>query len=473
MIGFTSEEYHLRALLRGLLVDAGFRKGCDIAQLEALNLYEKYPYLQVVWDWATAYWQERIEFGPDEFVGEVLHALENGALTEDGQQRLESFRSFAYEHATPPNIAYLQDFLRGKLAASIQDGVQRQMVDGALGLGALADKLKESYDAAVRDPFLTIKPEAPFDDLRSLYVERIPTATGIHFVDCVTDGGLMPAEMAAIIIPSGGGKSMISLQTAHYQVEAQRHVAVISTEQGFGGDFSERLASLSTLQPTRLFRHGYDNIPEDARRHLEAVKHKWQTYFHFFDLNKYGEQIQGISTVTRMLDAEFYDQGREPAIILLDWWGLLRDMLIEAAESSGRRVDSGAERRIVRLALKELRAWCKARGARIIVFHQLGGAAAARSSTKPRSSHDAQEDKNFNNQFDFAFVGSRKDKDTDIVKFAADKARRAANKLIAMKLNGEYARFDPVDADDASAFIASSESYASMAPPPAAEGYDA
>jgi hypothetical protein len=81
------------------------------------------------------------------------------------------------------------------------------------------------------------------------------------------------------------------------------------------------------------------------------------------------------------------------------------------------------------------------------VFHQLNGAANAKGPNARLSAADAQENKAFNNMFDFCIVLGVRDGD-DILRITTDKARGEARQDMKAKLNGAYCRMDVADEPD-------------------------
>lgn len=460
---FTQQEYKLRITMRTLVLDEGTRDMIGVETIDKLEIFKTVKHLQVMWDWLSRYFDAGIPPSFETMEVELVGAAEEGQLTDTGYDQLTELLEYIFHNEEKLNIPFTQQWLRMAIAEKMQTALQNKLVEDSFELEELQSLMADHKDAAV-DPFHMPREENFVDKLPELMRPRETTPTGLFFMDEVMGGGMYPAEMTALIIPSGGGKSTAALQISGHQVLQSNHVAYVSTEQGLEGDFIVRIGTLATRQSAKLFAGGYEALSPDLRLKFDAVMTEWQKYFHFFDLNKDENKITSITQLTKMLDHAFYDQGIEPSLIIIDWWGLLKDMLLDAAQK--RAKDATGERRLSRLIIQELRAWVKKRKARLIIFHQLGGAASAKSPGKIQSSHDAQEDKNFNNQFDFAFVGSKKDPHTNIVKFNADKARRAANCVISAKLNGDLWRFERLSRDEAGDFLNTAEgNYASMIVP--------
>jgi len=109
--------------------------------------------------------------------------------------------------------------------------------------------------------------------------------------------------------------------------------------------------------------------------------------------------------------------------------------------SSRDDADEAAERHVLGLLLDDRQ---------ILVLTSLKkSASAGKSAAHINSTHDAQEDSNFNNRMDFAFALSRKGAG-DSVSCHVDKARRYRNTVLKLRLDGERCRFHLQDDPDAS-----------------------
>jgi len=91
----------------------------------------------------------------------------------------------------------------------------------------------------------------------------------------------------------------------------------------------------------------------------------------------------------------------------------------------------------------------RSRKGRSLVLHQASGAAAQKGPDALLTTHDAQEDKNLNNLFEFGFALSKLNSDQQC-KINCDKARSAASTTGILQLAGEYCKFvssGPADVD--------------------------
>ena len=85
----------------------------------------------------------------------------------------------------------------------------------------------------------------------------------------------------------------------------------------------------------------------------------------------------------------------------------------------------------------------KERDARLLILHQTRGAAARKGSKAKPSSHDAQEDANLNNLFEFAFAMGKLNAQNRCG-IVVDKARSTARTSGYLELDGEHCLFKTV-----------------------------
>jgi hypothetical protein len=87
----------------------------------------------------------------------------------------------------------------------------------------------------------------------------------------------------------------------------------------------------------------------------------------------------------------------------------------------------------------------KVRNTRLLVLHQLSGEAAKKGTGAKPSTHDAQEDRNLNNMFEFGFAMSKLDSDSRC-RIVGDKARSLAPSEGWLQLMGDECKFVTLDA---------------------------
>ena len=301
------------------------------------------------------------------------------------------------------------------------------------------DHLQKAVDEVIGelriDPFQRPREENPFSDPAAYLATTKPHPFGVTFMDVAMNGGAQLGETVGLIAPSGGGKTTIGLQVVERQVYEGRHVIYIATEQKLKGDLSLRTFVLATGMTRADWSCNWRDISPRALELYKKAEAPWRKYFHFYDVSRI--QPTSIDALYAPVQEQI-EKGNQPVYVIIDWWGDVRDALIEALTE--RQVSEAEIRRRSRGWLKEV--VNKASELRIVNFalHQLSGKAARKSAESVQSSHDAQEDSNFNNRMDFAFTFSKKASNGRVL-CHVDKARRFRNETFQLKLDGDRCRF--------------------------------
>jgi KaiC/GvpD/RAD55 family RecA-like ATPase len=283
----------------------------------------------------------------------------------------------------------------------------------------------------------------PFMDLETNMAIAELHEWGVPFIDDILGGGCSIGEMVGVLMVSGGGKTTLGIQILAAHVRKKQHIVYFSTEQDLAGDMTIRMLCHALSCGRGKLKDGLSGLDADLKVLLQESRKGWETYCHFVEMAH--KPIHSIDELFQYVES-LKAKGIHPTSIIIDWWGRLRDALID---TNTGKMDSADLRRFSRTWLHSLRTKSSEVGVKTMVLHQLSGAVAERSSAHSPSSHSAQEDKNFNNMFDFCFTASKKDED-DECEFIADKARRGGNHRRRLRLEGEYCRFvavgDPNDA---------------------------
>lgn len=266
--------------------------------------------------------------------------------------------------------------------------------------------------------------------------DRYPT--GVDFVDRALGGGVMPGEVIGFVMPTKAGKTTLGLQMACEAVLRGHYVLYIQFEQLITGDLAKRQIVLAS-GGTRKDWYGSDATkarPDLQDKVLKAAE-IWAEYLYCYD-TWVGSQnpLNDPSEVYDLVQEIEEDSGRKVGLVILDWWGLMRNKLLSANNIN----DEKMTRRKQQEWMHSIKHYSGHYAVPTILFHQVAGAAAARKSGTP-TAHDAQGDKDWPNLMDACFVSSRKDTDS-VVNFSLDTSRSTANMYnIRVKLDGEGCRF--------------------------------
>jgi hypothetical protein len=329
------------------------------------------------------------------------------------------------------------------VAGSRLTAMREAMDEGDIGnRHDMREVLADSLGVITTDMFGDTPDLNPFTDIKAHMETAVRHPTGVDFIDNILDGGVRPGEVLGFVIPTSGGKTTLGLQLADAQVMQARHVAVLSSEQRLKGDISVRCFTLGARTHQNAFKEGYDQAEPEIREALDLVSPAWLKYFHFFDQTSLN--VDNIASAFAPI-YKLKSQGETPYIVVIDWWGRLKDRIMGAQQ---KHLSDAQERKLSRSLLQDVKDVSEDLGVTTIVLHQMAGAVAERGHKHKPSSHSAQEDKNFNNMMDFCFTISKKDPANGRVTLRADKARSTANNEVKLVLDGGHCLFRMTDGPD-------------------------
>lgn len=259
-------------------------------------------------------------------------------------------------------------------------------------------------------------------------------STGIDFLDHILDGGTLDGELHGYLAPSGGGKTTLALQLMRGSVLNKRGHVHVTVEQPPDGDIALRAACLMADLPRKAFLDP-DNLSVETRRALENSRKAWSSCTRVIDMSRSREIT--IPALMGLVDQSSREMGTPAKVFSLDWWGKLSDRM---QGSVGAKISPSEIRMKNREWMDDLRISLDERGMVGHVFHQLSGEASAKGPKHRASSHDAQEDKNFNNLFDFCWVFGKMTAGK-VCRLNSDKARSTAGAECVLKLEGDNCRF--------------------------------
>ena len=304
--------------------------------------------------------------------------------------------------------------------------------------------VRDAHQRLTLDPFRKLTVSTAFNDIIGNMEDIQRFKLGLDFADAALDGDLAIGESALFIAPSGGGKTTLGFQFSEYQVRQHMPVVYFHTEQPQKGDLAIRQYVLATGGTRGDFAKGYHCIPPERLERLNTVRKLWIDNFYFVDCRN--ADILHIEELFRPID-ELKKAGVHPKLIILDWWGRLRNRLLVQAANR----DDTMNRIMAQEWLFRLINGVKERDSRLVVLHQTRGAAARKGVRAMPSSHDAQEDSNLNNLFEFGFAMSKLNAQNRC-SIVVDKARSTGRTSGYLALDGEHCLFkgcsDPAYMDD-------------------------
>ena len=410
-------------------------------ELKRIAYFHKHPDLACVFEVLRDYYKTYTTLPSyDIFLMELgtLVSQFSPPLSEEELQRYKDVLRGWYNE-TRWDDAYVRDVIAEVLQ---QDAVQTMMtsVDSNDDLDVVKSTLKQTTDRLNSNMFDGLVEETAWDNPEASMWEADRASLGLGFLDQALDGGPAKQEAVLIVAPSGGGKTTLGLQIANTFVNRNEHVSYWTTEQGLQGDLSVRQFALGTGTKRSTFKRGWQGVPEEIKERIHAAQHRWKTYFHFLDCRRSQRTVTGIEDLFIPIDA-MRERGIENGILILDWWGRLKARLLMQqtfmSDSRSRIATSDWIGNLVDEA--------KVRNTRLLVLHQLSGEAAKKGAGAKPSTHDAQEDKNLNNMFEFGFAMSKLDSDSRC-RIVGDKARSLAPSEGWLQLMGDECKFVTLDA---------------------------
>jgi len=316
--------------------------------------------------------------------------------------------------------------------------------------------LQQSLDASKRamEPFSAQKDEAspedeikdalyhPFKDIRKLAKKVVLVPTGINWMDEVSSGGGRAGELWLILGPSGGGKSMLTVQYACAQAMLGNNTMWVTYEQSLEGDLAERMIANITDESLDHIRDvGFDNLPENIQQRFIDSVAGVDDRLSAVDMTKVEldpsdpDDYGGIRSIWKQFNRE-KEAGRKPKTVIIDWFG---SMLIKIAGKLG--VD--LEKRYRFLAQAEIDIaleFAKKEQVLVIFLHQLDVKGTSARPTYMATAAQAQNMHNMQDFFTLVFVMGVRDSH-DVCWFHSGKARKSKKVVRTLRLIGDKAKF--------------------------------
>ena len=267
---------------------------------------------------------------------------------------------------------------------------------------------------------------------------RLPT--GLTVLDLLLGGGRRPGEVYGFIGPSGGGKTTLSVQAFVQSAKQKAHSAYFTYETDFQPELSNRIYSFAAGFGRKDIE-GKD-LETMAPQHLDELKRclgEYGEYFHAVDMKSGGAEvgIGGADEVAAQL-REFDRRGTHIDFLIIDQYLPMIDRYIAARNLS---VDN--RRVIMQQMVQQFMdiAQPSNLNCTILLVHQTGTAAAAKAPTNPPEIMDAAECKSFPFWMTNCLALGTLDHN-NVCWITSTKARNTAKSQYAIRLNGEFNRFE-------------------------------
>lgn len=395
---------------------------------------------------------------------ELKKRYESGYCFDDYQlEQLMAEIKRWLSHESPPKGMedYIMDMVDAYYSTAVMNQVASTMSEDLEDPEEAAEKMDRMSNKLRFTTKRSVKEASPFtgDISRYLFSDpRIPS--GVPPIDDLTGGGPHPGEMVGMVMPSGTGKTMLATQLDEASVMSEQHVAHCSFEQDLMGDLALRLyvrASDGTKdqweesnKPDVVF-----NDYPDLKVNWDNNKPYWEKYLHMFDEWASPQTIFKNPHDLFAPIKDLADMGKKVRYLILDWWGPAKYKLMQANKKSNMSDQMRREAQANYLyEIKNYTKECVNQGIPLttIVFQQLKGAAAAQDKhgNKKHSSHDAQEDASFNNNFDYCGATSTLNTKNNTITLCSDKTRGAESHISTYKVDGNRGLIKELSAEEKS-----------------------
>lgn len=308
------------------------------------------------------------------------------------------------------------------------------------------DKSKQAIEVLSDD-----KPKArtcirtPLSEVADLMCHRERIPMGINFLDKLSNGGGRAKELWTILGPSGGGKTMLTVQLAVAQTLMGNHCVWVTYEQSMEGDLTERMvANVLGGGLSGLRDKAFSDLPEEDQARYWGRVAGLADNLTVIDMTmaetetddpKYNRGMYAVWQKVKEVKAS----GKNVKIVLIDWFGELLTMLCGDLNLDGER--EYRSRGMEQIAIA--REMAKTEDLMIIFWHQLNTQTQTAKPTHKPTKGDAFNMKSLSYNMDAMFALGTRDKH-DVAYFLALKARKGDLLETTVQMEGEKARFTEV-----------------------------
>ena len=428
----------------------------SVLALPKQNPFENYKDLTLIWTSAKEYW---INFGRSarQPVSQVL-------LMDDLKKRqipglVDTVPLLELEEVVRLLYSINKQDLSAPLAESILNRLKDDKILGRVRDVFLSGASQEDVIAAMKDATgkvglsATGKPKITTNVLGDDYLSRLTTVVreplGIPFIDTMLGGGLAAGEKIGFVIPTGCGKTTMGFQISDACVTADNVVGYVQTEQDLDGDLQQRICTLASGSSKNTWEEYAEALRDDPTASIEKylkpqewdrfqkMRQKWNDNFWFVDFTDPNKKLSSVDQIFDALEEQEQQHQRKIHTVVIDWWGRVADRIALAAGG-----DEATARRHRRGSMDVLKSRSSKMKIRLVVFQQCKGAQV--STKKAPSAHNAQEDSNFPDFFDYCFAMSKlSDKHEGVL--TADKVRRGTKSTVRVVLDGAHGKLLPLD----------------------------
>jgi len=274
----------------------------------------------------------------------------------------------------------------------------------------------------------------PLSDI-TLTAKATKQPVGVKYLDDLL-GGVAPGDYIVLTGPTGGGKTLCSVDIFGSVVLWQQHAMYFTYEQPVEGDIARRVtARILEIKQSAVSNVSRQGTEESRRLQERAGLHQ---YVHMYDMQLPESGRGGTSDIDQSIERLRKD-GIQPRVVIVDWLIPLMERASDGPKTDGQRRDYAYR---VSKALKDI---AVRHSTLVILVHQLATQESRKSPKyKPRWT-DSAEFKNINWVADYSLALGVVDEQTECCWLVSSKGRSSKPSSRIIRRNWDYAKFDLAD----------------------------
>ena len=341
-----------------------------------------WPHLDLMWsayiDTLTANKDKGLAVGKDIIAANLSEAIQTDRnMPEEAVEKSDYILQRFLSGEVPTEeegIVFVQKVTQldanRKLMASISSNADFAALESVFNKAK--QQVSELSPQAITRNKIIYRPFQEIDQL-AVYTPRIPC--GINWLDEITSGGGREGELWLVLGPSGGGKSMFTIQYACAQALMGSYTIWATYEQSLKGDLAERIIANVTDESLDNIRDiGFNNLPEELQRKFWASVAGADEKLIAMDMTEltYNPNLDpkdngGMYSIWQQYK-ELKASGVQVKTIIVDWVGAMMSVI---SATTGKPIDTAlAFQTAAQAEIDIARKMVKEEKLLIIFFHQ-------------------------------------------------------------------------------------------------------
>ena len=354
---------------------------------------------RLMWDIARNYFINYGNLCPLDVLWGIISSSVDGrpelvAVRDNAQTLLTWIASYPEESLVPEMVLkeILQPFLDERV---LKPQLTNLQVDANLG-----SNIESLHTQFIESRIASATPTKLFDLEDDALNNPAPAAdpSGCAVFDAMT-GGIRPKHMTGILAGYGAGKTTLGIDLGVNVAKTRRHAFIFHYEQEVSSALRYRIWSNALGIATSQFTNtDFKDLPSELKEKLRECKYL-DDYLHVIDMQKAGQGTNGVADIKALL-LQYISQGIKPAVVIVDWLGLL---VTKWAAAQNKKLDS--DYAFYSSAIHELRYQIANEcDCEVVIAHQLNASAGSANPTHRVSIYDAAGYKAFAETMDTCIV---------------------------------------------------------------------